>query len=161
MEFNEQIKRLRKENNLTQEEMAKKLNVTRQAISNWENNRNLPDFEMIILIAETFDVSLDELILGDKKMNKIEQTLINDGKRTRAAKFNMVTTIIGSAFIILGIIFFLISGASVSYIDSNGFLHENFFLIPLGYLSLFVGIVIIIARVINSIRLVIKERKNN
>lgn len=48
MEFNEQIKRLRKENNLTQEEMAKKLNVTRQAISNWENNRNLPDFEMII-----------------------------------------------------------------------------------------------------------------
>ena len=74
MEFNEQIIRLRKENNLTQEEMAKKLNVTRQAISNWENNRNLPDFEMIILIAETFDVSLDELILGDKKMNKIEQT---------------------------------------------------------------------------------------
>ena len=66
MDFNEQIKRLRKENNLTQEEMAKKLNVTRQAISNWENNRNLPDFEMIILIAETFGVSLDELILGDK-----------------------------------------------------------------------------------------------
>lgn len=157
MEFNEQIKRLRKENNLTQEEMAKKLNVTRQAISNWENNRNLPDFEMIILIAKTFGVSLDELILGDKKMNKIEQTLINDGKRTRAAKFNMVSTIIGSAFII----FFLISAASVSYIDSSGILHENFFLIPLGYLSLFVGIVIIIARVINSIRLVIKERKNN
>lgn len=113
------------------------------------------------MIAETFDFSLDELILEDKKMNKIEQILINDGKRTRAAKFNMVTTIIGSAFIILGIIFFLISGASVSYIDSNVFLHENFFLIPLDYLSLFVGIVIIIARVINSIRLVIKERKNN
>ena len=113
------------------------------------------------MIAETFDVSLDELILEDKKMNKIEQILINDGKRTRAKKFNMVTTIIGSVFIILGIIFFLISGASVSYIDSNVFLHENFFLIPLDYLSLFVGIVIIIARVINSIRLVIKERKNN
>lgn len=113
------------------------------------------------MIAETFDVSLDELILEDKKMNKIEQILINDGKRTRVEKFNMVTTIIGNVFIILGIIFFLISGASVSYIDSNGFLHENFFLIPLGYLSLFVGILIIIARVINSIRLAIKERKNN
>ena len=161
MEFNEQIKRLRKENNLTQEEMAKKLNVTRQAISNWENNHNLPDFEMIILIAETFGVSLDELILGDKKMNKIEQTLINDGKRTRAAKFNMVTTIIGNVFIILGIIFFLISNAFVSYIDSNGFLHENFFLVPLAYLLLFVGILIIITWVINSIRLTIKERKNN
>ena len=120
MEFNEQIKRLRKENNLTQKEMAKKLNVTRQAISNWENNRNLPDFEIIILIAETFGVSLDELILGDKKMNKIEQILINDGKRTRAKKFNMVTTIIGSVFIILEIIFFLISAISVSYIDRSG-----------------------------------------
>lgn len=161
MEFNEQIKRLRKENNLTQEEMAKKLNVTRQAISNWENNRNLPDFEMIILIAKTFGVSLDELILGDKKMNKVEQTLINDGKRTRAKKFNMVTTIIASVFIILGIIFFLISAISVYYIDRSGVLHENFFLVPLGYLSLFVGILIIIAWVINSIRLAIKERKNN
>lgn len=113
------------------------------------------------MIAETFDVYLDELILEDKKMNKIEQILINDGKRIRAKKFNMVTTIIGSVFIILGIIFFLISSASVSYIDSNGFLHENFFLIPLDYLSLFVGILIIIAWVINSIRLAIKERKNN
>ena len=113
------------------------------------------------MIAETFGISLDKLILRDKKMNKIEQTLINDGKRTRADKFNMVTTIIGSAFIILGIIFFLISGASVSYIDSNGILHENFFLIPLGYLSLFVEIVIIITWVINSIRLALKERKNN
>ena len=73
MEFNEQIKCLRKENTLTQEEMAKKLNVTRQAISNWENNRNPPDFEMIILIAKTFGVSLDELIVGDKKRNKMSK----------------------------------------------------------------------------------------
>ena len=92
------------------------------------------------MIAETFGISLDKLILRDKKMNKIEQTLINDGKRTRADKFNMVTTIIGSAFIILEIIFFLI---------------------PLGYLSSFVEIVIIITWVINSIRLALKERKNN
>lgn len=113
------------------------------------------------MIAETFDFSLDELILEDKKMNKIEQILINDGKRTRAKKFNMVTTIIGSVFIILGIIFFLISAISVYYIDRSGVLHENFFLVPLGYLSLFVGILIIIAWVINSIRLAIKERKNN
>lgn len=115
---------------------------------------------MIILIAETFGVSLDELILGDKKMNKIEQTLINDGKRSRAAKFNMVTTIIGSAFIILGIIFFLISGASVSYIDSNGFYTKTFLnSIRLSF---------IICRDIDHycpgnklIHLAIKERKNN
>ena len=113
------------------------------------------------MIAETFDFSLDKLILEDKKMNKIEQILINAASRTRAAKFNLGSTIIGSAFILVGIIFFLISAISVYYIDRSGVLHENFFLVPLGYLSLFVGIVIIIARVINSIRLVIKERKNN
>jgi hypothetical protein len=92
-------------------------------------------------------------------MNKIEQTLINDGKRTRAAKFNMVTTIIGSVFIILGIIFFLIVLFLFLTLIVAVFLHENFFLIPLGYLSLFVGILIIIAWVINSIRLAIKEEK--
>ena len=76
---------------------------------------------------------------------------------------NLICSLLSSGVhsLFVGIIFFLISGASVSYIDSNGFLHENFFLIPLGYLSLFVGIVIIIARIINSIRLAIKERKNN
>ncbi|MEI3218798.1 MAG: helix-turn-helix transcriptional regulator [Lachnoclostridium sp.] len=43
MEFGDQIKDLRKKQNLTQEQFAMKLNVTRQAVSNWENNRNLPD----------------------------------------------------------------------------------------------------------------------
>ncbi|MCI6271482.1 MAG: helix-turn-helix domain-containing protein [Erysipelotrichaceae bacterium] len=71
MEFIEKIKSLRLKNNLTQEEFASKLNVTRQAASNWENNRNLPDIEMIISIASVFEISLDELILGGKNMNDI------------------------------------------------------------------------------------------
>ena len=66
MQFAEKIKQIRTKNHLTQEQFAMRLNVTRQAVSNWENNRNLPDIQMLILITEIFDVTLDELILGDE-----------------------------------------------------------------------------------------------
>lgn len=54
MEFSDQIKQLRKENNLSQVQYAKKLHVTGQAVSNWKNNRNLLDLEMLIDIIVSF-----------------------------------------------------------------------------------------------------------
>ena len=47
MNFGEQIKRIRKEQNMTQGQFAEKLGISRQAVSNWENDRNLPDIEML------------------------------------------------------------------------------------------------------------------
>ena len=79
MEFSDSIKQLRKDNKLTQEQLASKLHVTRQAISNWENNKNLPDIETLIEIATTFHISLDQLILGGNDMNKMTEKLIKDG----------------------------------------------------------------------------------
>ncbi len=67
MDFGMQIKKIRTERKLTQAQMAEQLNVTRQAVSNWENNRNLPDIEMLILMSRVFQISLDELILGGNK----------------------------------------------------------------------------------------------
>lgn len=92
MEFSEQMKMIRRRSKLTQEELVKKLNVSRQAVSNWENNRNLPDLEMLIKISSVFVISLDELILGDAKMT---EKLIKDTYENRKAKFNMITTISG------------------------------------------------------------------
>ena len=63
MDFATQIKQLRTQENLTQEQFAQKLNITRQAVSNWENNRNLPDIEMLIIISDVFDVSIERLLL--------------------------------------------------------------------------------------------------
>lgn len=60
MDFGSQIKEIRERESLTQEQLAIKLNVSRQAISNWENNKNLPDIGMLILISDVFHVSLDE-----------------------------------------------------------------------------------------------------
>ncbi len=142
MEFGEQIKNTRAKNNLTQEQFATQLNVTRQAVSNWENNRNLPDLEMLILIATIFHLSLDELILGGTHMNNMTEKLIKDGSETRRAKFNLITSLIGSFLLLLGLTFLFIKGHSVEYIDSEGFLHENFYLLPLGFSFIFAGIMV-------------------
>jgi transcriptional regulator with XRE-family HTH domain len=75
VKFGEQIKRIRTSRNLTQEQFAGKMNITRQAVSNWENNRNLPDIEMLIHISEEFHVSLDQLILGGTDKNKMTEKL--------------------------------------------------------------------------------------
>lgn len=59
MEFGDQIRNIRKKENLTQEQFAIKLNVSRQAVSNWENSKNLPDIGMLILMSDVFQISLD------------------------------------------------------------------------------------------------------
>ena len=71
------------------------MHVTRQAVSNWKNNRNLLDLEMLIEINRVFHISLDQLILGDDNMNKMTQKLIKDTDENRKAKYNMITTLIG------------------------------------------------------------------
>lgn len=140
MEFGEQIKQLRAETGLTQEQFAAKLHVSRQAVSNWENDRNLPDLEMLLLMSDTFGVSLDQLIKGGKNMT---QKLINDTSETRRAKINMVTVLAASSLMVIGLLCFLIKGFSYEYVDETGLLHENFFLIPVGYLFLLAGLLVL------------------
>ena len=141
MIFGEQIKSIRQKENLTQEQFAMKLNVSRQAVSNWENNKNLPDIGMLILMSDVFQISLDYLVKGDNEMSNMTEKVIKDGSEMRRAKYNMVCLIIGSFFILLGIVLFLVKGLSVEYIDAQGILHENFFLIPIGFLCIFCGLV--------------------
>ncbi|MFD2308591.1 DUF3955 domain-containing protein [Enterococcus termitis] len=159
MEFGEKIKELRTTNQMTQEKFALRLNVTRQAVSNWENNRNLPDLEMLILISTIFHISLDELILGGSTVNNMTEKLIKDGSETRRAKFNMITTLIGALFLFLGAAFFFIKAHSVEYIDSSGILHENFYLLPTGFFFIFIGIIIFLTTGITFVNSYIKSRR--
>lgn len=64
------IKDLRIKNNLTQKEFADKYNVTYQAVSKWENGKNMPDLSLLKDICKNFDVSLDDLINGEKSVKK-------------------------------------------------------------------------------------------
>lgn len=147
MKFSEQIKDLRTREKLTQEQFAEKLNITRQAVSNWENDRNLPDIEMLILIAQNFHISLDELILGGNdtdEVNVMTDKLVKDGSENRRAKMNMISTIVGGVLMIMGLMCLIIKAFSVEYIDASGILHENFFLLPVGFLFIFSGVLVII-----------------
>lgn len=144
MEFGDKIRDLRKQNQLTQEQFAVQLNVTRQAVSNWENNRNLPDLEMLILITSKYNISLDELILGGEHMNHMTEKLLKDSSETRRAKFNLLSTLVGTFLLLFGFACLIIKANSVEYIDSNGILHENFYLLPIGFLFIFAGMIVFI-----------------
>lgn len=62
MELSKQIKKYRTEANLSQEELADKIYISRQTISNWENEKNYPDIKSLVLMSEVFQVSLDNLV---------------------------------------------------------------------------------------------------
>ena len=71
MEIGKQIKTHRAKFGLSQEEFADKIFVTRQTVSNWENDKSYPDINSLVLMAEVFGVSLDSLVKGDiEEMNE-------------------------------------------------------------------------------------------
>ena len=72
MELGNHIKHYRNEKGLSQEELAERVYVTRQTISNWENNKNYPDINSIVLLSEVFEISIDNLIKGDLEQMKNE-----------------------------------------------------------------------------------------
>ena len=61
------IKRLRAEKNLTQDSLAEKLCITRQAVSSWENDRTQPDIDMLELLSTALNTGIEELIYGEKR----------------------------------------------------------------------------------------------
>ena len=161
MKFSEQIKNLRTREKLTQEQFAERLNITRQAVSNWENDRNLPDIEMLILIAQNFHISLDELILGGNDMGNettMADKLVKDGSENRRARMNMISTIVGGILMLMGLMCLIIKAFSVEYIDASGILHENFFLLPVGFLFIFSGVLVIIVTCVSYIVKKLRER---
>ena len=73
--FNQNLKTLRKTKGLSQEEIAIRLNVVRQTISKWEKGLSVPDAEMLIRIAEYFEVSVSEL-LGKRLDNETDINIV-------------------------------------------------------------------------------------
>lgn len=75
--FGQRFLKLRKARNLTQEDIAKKLNISAQAVSKWENDVSSPDISLLSDIASIFNISIDELL--GKEINKTE--VLPEGKR--------------------------------------------------------------------------------
>ena len=83
MEIGNQIKQHRATLNLSQEELAEQIYVTRQTLSNWENGKTYPDVNSLLRLSDVFGVTLDELVKGDipKMKEQIKQTDIIEFKR--------------------------------------------------------------------------------
>src|SRR5690554_1994051 len=74
MTIGQKIKELRKKHNYTQEELANKLNVSRQTVSKWENDITLPDSNNIFALSKLFNTSTDYLLNYDEKVNNKQNT---------------------------------------------------------------------------------------
>lgn len=91
MELSAQIKKYRNNLDLSQEELAEKIYVTRQTISNWENNKNYPDIHSLLLLSSLFNISLDQLIKGDINIMKEE---INKADIQKFNRYGVIFTLL-------------------------------------------------------------------
>lgn len=98
------LRRLRKANRMTQEQLAEELHVTRQAISNWENNKTQPDIASLARLAEIFEVEIEELIYGEKR--RVGTELAAERVST---KIRIILSVSGSLLIGVGLCLIFVS----------------------------------------------------
>ncbi|KRN98888.1 helix-turn-helix domain-containing protein [Companilactobacillus kimchiensis] len=99
MKIGDQLQRQRKLHQMSQNDLADKLHLSRQSISKWENGTTLPSFANVIAISELLDVSLDELIKGDEalmdKFNNDDKIRLSKTETIYVVGFILVVIILG------------------------------------------------------------------
>lgn len=109
MNLSKQIKKYRTRVQFSQEELAEKLYVSRQTISNWENEKSYPDIHNLLLMSVLFNVSLDDLVKGDVEIMRNEIQIARMNKWAISMFF----------FLLLG---FLSIGPMINWLGTNGIL---------------------------------------
>ena len=98
MEIGKKLKDARMRSGFTQESVAEKVNVSRQTISNWENEKSYPDIISVIELSNLYSISLHELLKGDEKMMEHLEESTNVVKSTRkligVILLNIITVIL-------------------------------------------------------------------
>ncbi len=140
--LSENLKRIRKDNNLSQEQLAEKLGVSRQSVSKWENGEAYPEMDKVLQLCKMFNLNIDELLNQDvKEINESKQSRINIDKYVgdfldfitktinlfSSMKFKDIVKCLIEQAIIGLIIFSLLS--IIGLVGSN-FLHSVLFFIP-------------------------------
>ena len=120
MDLGKKILDIRKDNKMSQEDFAEIFNVTRQTISSWENSKSYPDIETLIKMSDKFNVSLDILLKGDKKMIKNIDENVKNNKKI----IIILITIIIALAIAFGIVYkFSLFGFNNTKSDAKGSLY--------------------------------------
>lgn len=91
MELGKHIKKLRSEKNLSQDDLSQLIFVSRQTISNWENDKSYPDVHSLVLLSKVLDVSVDKLLKGD--IEKMKEK-INQSDITRFKNISCILTVL-------------------------------------------------------------------
>ena len=104
MELGKQIRKYRQEAQLSQEELAERIYVSRQTVSNWENDKSYPDVNSLVILSETFHISLDKLIKGDIDMMK---EVIKREETEKLKRFGAVYTLLLAAVVISAVPLFM------------------------------------------------------
>ena len=110
---------LRKEKNMTQRELAERINVSDKTISKWETGKSMPDLDCIGKLCETLGVSVNEIISGEslsaddysRKAEETIMTLMEENEKNK--KGNMAMTIVGIVMLIIAIIMLFFGGGSM------------------------------------------------
>ena len=116
MNFNEKLINLRKSKGLSQEELGNELKVSRQTISNWENERSYPDVHNLIMLCDIYSVSLDDLMKGDIETMKKEvaNTTLNKSPQDAIQLIQSgLVMIIGLLIAVTGLIITLNGGSTL------------------------------------------------
>jgi len=122
MEFNNKLYELRKQKGFSQEELANRLNVSRQTISKWEVGESTPDMEKLVAISDLFEVSLDELVKGEEPKlaepseqivkselySDIKEQVLTVDNKEKAKKGIKIAGIILGIFVLVDVISFVI-----------------------------------------------------
>ena len=92
------LKKIRTTKKITQDALAEKLHVTRQAISNWENDKTKPDIESLEMLAQVLEVDIEELIYGEKK-----EVVVSQDKTKQKNRIKITLAVVGSIFVASGL----------------------------------------------------------
>ncbi len=109
MEINKKLKEARLNSGLTQEQVAEKIMVSRQTISNWENGKSLPDIVSVMNMSDLYQISLDELLKGDQRMKEKLEKDVNIFKRNE--RLILMTGIMVLVVVIIYLISIWLGGA--------------------------------------------------
>lgn len=113
MYFSQKIKEERLKHKMSQQQLGKLLNISRQSISKWERREGYPGIESLIKLSEVFDITIDELLKGD---DHLKEKIIEDGKQLAYPKLKLFFDIL----LVIGL--FLVI-AKISLIIGNKYLN--------------------------------------
>lgn len=120
------LKELRREKGITQEELAEKLGVSGRTISRWETGSNMPDISLLVEIAEFFDVSIPEIIKGERKSENMQEEVKEVAETmsdyASAEKERLVKSVRNMSFIgLVALVVHIALGETGVYDRSNAF----------------------------------------